>query len=120
MANRKDLINAIAEDCGTTKVAAKAMLESIIKNIKGHLSDKSGDQLVRLVNFGTFKVVERKARKGRNPQTGKPLQIPAKNVIKFTVGKALKEGVNNAPDSILDKPAKATATESTETAEDAE
>lgn len=102
MANRKDLIAAIATECGTTKVEAKRMLESILSNIKAHLGDKSGDQTVRLVNFGTFKVVERKARKGRNPQTGKPLDIPAKNVIKFTVGKALAEGVNSAPDSILD------------------
>ena len=102
MANRKDLINSIAEECGTTKVAAKAILESILKNIKSHLADESGDRTVRLVNFGTFKVVERKARKGRNPQTGKAIDIPAKNVVKFTVGKALKEGVLNADDSILD------------------
>ena len=114
MANSKDLVNAIAEATGSTKVEAKRMLESIISNIKAHLGDASGDQTVRLVNFGTFKVVERKARKGRNPQTGKAMDIPAKNVVKFTVGKALKEGVLNAPDSILD-----TATEADES-EDAE
>jgi DNA-binding protein HU-beta len=52
-----------------------------------------GDK-VALVGFGTFSVSERKARKGRNPQTGKEMKIAAKKVLKFTAGKALKEAVN--------------------------
>ena len=51
-------------------------------------------ETVRLVNFGTFKVVARKARKGRNPRTGEAIDIPAKNVVRFKAGKGLAEAVN--------------------------
>lgn len=54
---------------------------------------KKKDGKVTLVGFGTFSVVKRKARIGRNPQTGEPLKIKAKKVVKFSVGKKLKEAV---------------------------
>ena len=92
MANRKDLIDGIAESTSKTKKDSKVALEAILKVMKGELS-KGGS--VKLVNFGTFKVVERKARKGRNPQTGESINIPAKNVVKFKPGKQLKGLVND-------------------------
>ena len=91
MANRKDLINGIAIATGLTKKKSKAILEVIIDTMKAELA---GGGSVKLVNFGTFKVVDRAARKGRNPQTGKPINIPAKKAVKFKAGKALAEGVN--------------------------
>ena len=51
------------------------------------------DGAVAITGFGSFKVVSRKARKGRNPRTGKEIQIPASKVVKFTAGKALKESI---------------------------
>jgi len=90
MANKKELINAIALATGKTKKDSKLIADSLIKVMKTELS-KGVDSTIKLVNFGTFKVVTRKARVGRNPRTGEKLDIPAKNVVKFTPGKALKE-----------------------------
>jgi DNA-binding protein HU-beta len=91
MANKKDMINAIAEATGKTKKDSKMVIDTIMKAIKAGLI--SGED-VKLVNFGTFKVVARKARKGRNPRTGEALDIPAKNVVRFKVSKALGSTVN--------------------------
>ena len=66
--------------------AVNAFLEAIKKTLK------KGEK-VTLVGFGTFSVAKRSARKGRNPQTGKPIKIAAKKVPKFTAGKALKASV---------------------------
>ncbi len=90
--NKKDLIDKIAADVEITKAAAGLGLEAILKSIHGALTSKDGG--VQLVGFGTFQTVKRAARKGRNPQTGKEIEIKAKKVVKFTVGKALKESVN--------------------------
>lgn len=90
--NKKDLIDKIAADVEITKAAAGAGLDAILKSIQGALTSKDGG--VQLVGFGTFQTVKRAARKGRNPQTGKEIEIKAKKVVKFTVGKALKESVN--------------------------
>jgi DNA-binding protein HU-beta len=84
--NKSDLIDAMAADAGISKVAAKSALESFIRLKKG---DK-----VALVGFGTFSVSNRAARSGRNPQTGKTIQIAAKNVAKFKAGAGLSEAVN--------------------------
>ena len=78
--NKSDLIDAMAADAGISKVAAKAALESFTGNVTSAL--KGGDK-VALVGFGTFSVSNRAARTGRNPQTGKTIQIAAKNVAKF-------------------------------------
>ncbi len=88
--NKADLINEVANVVGTKK-DAQAAVEKVLDAITEALAD--GDA-VTLVGFGTFKVDARAARTGRNPQTGKALQIPAKNVPKFVAGKALKDAVN--------------------------
>ncbi|MFD0966557.1 HU family DNA-binding protein [Seminibacterium arietis] len=88
--NKTDLIEAIAESADLTKKQAKVALEATLEAITASL--KSGDT-VQLIGFGTFKVNERKARTGRNPQTGKEIQIPASKVPAFVAGKALKDSV---------------------------
>lgn len=89
--NKSDLINAMAEDAGITKAAAKKSLESFLENVEGAL--KKGDR-VSLVGFGSWNVNHRAAREGRNPQTGKTIQIAAKNVVKFKPGSGLQDAVN--------------------------
>jgi len=89
--NKKDLVDRIAQDTKITKAAAAAGLDSMLNAIQGAL--KQGES-VQLVGFGTFQTVKQAARMGRNPQTGKALKIPAKTVVKFKVGKALKEAVD--------------------------
>jgi nucleoid DNA-binding protein len=85
--NKADLVTEVAKMTCTKKEAATA-LDAILDSIKKTLKKKGK---VSLVGFGTFSVVKRKARKGRNPQTGKEIKIAAKNVPKFTAGKALKD-----------------------------
>ncbi|MEN8777434.1 MAG: HU family DNA-binding protein [Polaribacter sp.] len=89
--NKSDLIDAMAADAGISKVAAKAALESFTGNVTSSL--KKGEK-VALVGFGTFSVSNRAARTGRNPQTGKTIQIAAKNVAKFKAGAGLSDAVN--------------------------
>lgn len=89
--NKKQLIEAIAQDVGCKKSEAKAMTESFLNNITKAL--KKGDRVV-IVDFGVFSVKHRKARTARNPQ--KPDQIvkvPARNVPGFHAGKSLKDAV---------------------------
>ena len=93
MANKKDLTNAIAEATSKTKKDSKILVDTIMACIKAELSKGEGS-IVKLVNFGTFKVVNRKARKGRNPRTGESIDIPSKNVVRFKAGKAMKEAVD--------------------------
>jgi DNA-binding protein HU-beta len=88
--NKEDLIGNISGDAKITKVAAKAALESALSSIQGSL--KKGKN-VTLVGFGTFSVAKRKARIGRNPQTGAAINIPAKKVVKFKSGKGLSNSV---------------------------
>ena len=85
---KTELIEKMATDAGISKTAANAALNSFIDNVTKALKKKDGK--VTLVGFGTFQKVHRKARKGRNPQTGEPLKIKAKNVVKFKPGKQLK------------------------------
>jgi DNA-binding protein HU-beta len=87
--NKGDLINEVAKVVGTKKEAQEAVdcvFSSIIRALK------KGDA-VTLVGFGTFKVTKRKARKGRNPQTGEEIKIKASKAPKFSPGKLLKEAV---------------------------
>ena len=87
--NKTDLVNAVA-DVVKTKKDAQAVVECVLSSITKAL--EKGDS-VSLVGFGTFKVTERKARTGRNPQTGQAINIAASKVPKFVAGKALKEAV---------------------------
>ena len=87
---KADLISRMAKDAKITKVAAGKALNSVIDGITKAL--KKGDS-VTLVGFGTFSVSKRKARKGRNPQTGKEIKIPARKVAKFKAGSDLKKTV---------------------------
>jgi len=87
--NKGDLVNEVAEVVGTKK-EAQAAVDCVFSSITKAL--KKGDA-VTLVGFGTFKVTKRKARKGRNPQTGEEINIKASKAPKFTAGKSLKEAV---------------------------
>ncbi|MBP1664912.1 MAG: hup3 [Bacteroidetes bacterium] len=88
--NKAELINAIAEASGMTKVASKKALDATIKSITSSLA--KGEK-VSLVGFGTFSVAERAARTGINPTTKKALKIPAKKVAKFKAGADLADAV---------------------------
>ena len=90
--NKSDLIDAMAEDAGVTKAAAKKALESFLGNVQGSL--KNGNR-VSLVGFGSWSVTRRAAREGRNPQTGKTIKIAAKKVVKFKAGSDLQSSVNH-------------------------
>ena len=88
--NKAELVSAIATDAGVSKSVASKVLDSMINNVTESL--KKGDK-VTLVGFGTFSVTKRKARTGRNPQTGEEIKIPAKKVAKFRAGAKLAEAV---------------------------
>ena len=88
--NKKELVDAIAQDAKLTKVEAKAALDATLDAIAETL--KKGDKLA-LVGFGTFAVVEKAARTGINPSTKAKVEIPAKKVIKFKAGAELAEKI---------------------------
>jgi DNA-binding protein HU-beta len=88
---KAELIDKVAKDAGISKVAAAAALQSFMDNVTKALRKPEGK--VTLVGFGTFTKSRRKARKGRNPQTGAPIKIKAATVVRFKAGKALKEAV---------------------------
>ena len=88
--NKGDLVNDVVKVV-TTKKEAQAAVDCVFASITQALKKKGA---VTLVGFGTFKVDKRKARIGRNPQTGEEIKIKAKNVPKFVAGKALKDAVN--------------------------
>ena len=89
--NKKDLVAKLAEDAGTTKKDAEAVLNSFMDTVGEVLA--KGDK-ISLVGFGTFETSERSARKGRNPQSGKEIDIPAKTLPKFKAGKSLKDKID--------------------------
>jgi DNA-binding protein HU-beta len=88
--NKAELIDAMASHSGLTKADAKKALDAFIGATTGAL--KKGDR-VALVGFGSFSVSKRESRKGRNPQTGKEITIPAKKVVKFKAGAELADVV---------------------------
>ena len=88
---KAELVEAMANDAGISKVAAGAALDSFMANVTKALKKKDGK--VTLVGFGTFAKVRRKARKGRNPQTGEAIKIKARNAVTFKAGKKLKDAV---------------------------
>jgi len=85
---KAELIAHVANDAKIKKADAEKAINSLIKAISKTLKGKGR---LALAGFGTFAVTARKAREGRNPQTGKPIKIPATKVVKFKPGKALKE-----------------------------
>jgi DNA-binding protein HU-beta len=87
---KAELIEKVAKEAKITKAAAGKSIDAIIDGISKAL--KKGDR-VSLVGFGSFSVSKRKARAGRNPQTGKPINIPARKVAKFKAGSALSKAV---------------------------
>ncbi len=88
--NKEQLVERVADKTGATKKDAMDVLNSALDLVTATL--KKGDK-VTLVGFGTFLVRRRKARDGRNPQTGAKIKIPAKRVPAFTAGKELKSAV---------------------------
>ena len=89
--NKGDLVEKVAASTGITKTNAAAAIDTLIDAVT--LALKKGDR-VTLVGFGTFSVSQRKARNGRNPQTGGVIKIAARRVAKFTPGVELKKHVN--------------------------
>ena len=88
--NKAELVSKVAESAGLTKVAAEKTLKSVLGVITKALAN---DESVTLIGFGSFSVATRAARTGRNPQTGKEIKIAERKVVKFNVGKNLKESV---------------------------
>ena len=88
--NKKELIEVMAKKSGLSRgnceKAITAFQDSVISVLKK-------DEAVTLVGFGTFKIVQREERQGRNPSTGETLTIPARKVAKFIVGKTLKDTI---------------------------
>ncbi len=89
--NKADLIDRIAAGAGISKTQASSAIDTSVESITSAL--KKGDR-VALIGFGTFSVSQRKARNGRNPQTGATIKIPARRVAKFTAGAELRKAVN--------------------------
>jgi DNA-binding protein HU-beta len=88
---KAELVEKIAKEADISKVAAATALNSFMDGVVKTLKKKDGK--VTLVGFGTFTKVRRKARTGRNPQSGAPIKIKARNVVKFKPGKLLKDAV---------------------------
>ncbi len=84
--NKTELVNAIAEKAGLTKVDAKNALDATIEAISEALAN---NDKIALVGFGTFAAVEKAARQGINPRTKEKVEIPARKVVKFKAGAEL-------------------------------
>jgi len=89
--NKADLIDRIASSCHISKALASTAIDTSVDSITSAL--RKGDR-VALIGFGTFSVSQRKARNGRNPQTGATIKIAARKVAKFSAGADLKKAVN--------------------------
>jgi DNA-binding protein HU-beta len=88
--NKADLIEQISKMTSATKADTERLLDAFVDVVSKNIKKKDG---VKLVGFGTFAVSNRKARVGRNPQTGEEIQIPARKVPVFRPGKELKDAV---------------------------
>jgi DNA-binding protein HU-beta len=88
--NKSQLVAHVAEELRTSRLGAARLVDSVMSGIlKGLREDRS----VTIAGFGTFEVKDRKARVGRNPHTGEPIQIAAGRRVGFRMGKALRESV---------------------------
>lgn len=92
--NKSELVDSIAQSAGLSKEQAGKAVNAFIESVSGAL--ERGDDVV-LVGFGTFSVKERAARKGHNPKTKEPIDIPASKAPSFKAGKALKDSAAKAP-----------------------
>lgn len=90
MANKQDIVAKVIETAGLTKKDAKNATNAVLDAIKGFVTE---GEKVQLIGFGTFDVRERSARKGRNPQTGEEIAIPASKAVGFKAGKEFKAGL---------------------------
>lgn len=88
--NKTDLVNNIAKETKFTKKETQQVVDLVFDNVKDSLS--KGEK-VQVIDFGTFEVRKRSARKGRNPQTGEEINIPAHNTPSFKAGKGLKDSI---------------------------
>jgi len=88
--NKGELVEKVAKECELSKAVAEQVLASVLEAITDAMA--AGDK-VTLLGFGTFSVSERAAREGRNPQSGEPMNIPAKKVVKFKAGTKLTDMV---------------------------
>ncbi len=88
---KAELVAKVAKDLEITKKKANAALDLTLASIKEAVC---AGKAVTFIGFGSFRMVERTAREGRDPRTGKKLKIPAKKAVKFTAGKAFKESLN--------------------------
>lgn len=93
--NKSQLAAALATHTGSTKTAARAVLDALFDPEGGLIVTalKDGDGVVSFPGFGSWKKSDRAARMGRNPATGEHIRIPAKTVVRFSVGKKFKEAV---------------------------
>jgi len=88
---KAELIEKMAKDAGISKAAAAKALDSLTDGVTKALKKKDGK--ITLVGFGTFSKTRRKARQGRNPQTGEAIKIKASNSVRFKAGKKLKDAI---------------------------
>jgi len=86
--NKGELIEAVAKDLGESKALSERAINSVLETIK-----KNTKKGVNIIGFGSFTVAKRKARTGRNPQTGEKMKIKASKTVKFRPGKAYKEKI---------------------------
>jgi nucleoid DNA-binding protein len=89
--NKKELVRAAAKESGLTQVKVKTAVDAMIKVFQEKMGE--GNE-IKLANFGTFRLVDRKAYTARNPKTQAPVDVPAKTVVRFRASKNLKETVN--------------------------
>ena len=89
--NKSDLVDYIAPKVGVTKSQASQVIDAFVDGVSEKLESLQKDEKIILVGFGTFSVYKKAARTGRNPQTGQPINIESKNVVRFKVGKRLSE-----------------------------
>lgn len=90
--NKEKLVENVATKAGLTKKESRTAINATLESISEALIN--GEDRVQLIGFGTFQLRERKAHKGRNPQTGKKITIPAKQVVSFKPSTNLRKGVN--------------------------
>lgn len=92
--NKGELVEEVANQTGLTRRQSREAVDAIISTITNSLSR---EEKVTLVGFGTFRVIKRQERRGRNPQTGQEIQISAKYVVRFRPGRALAPGPPSPP-----------------------
>lgn len=102
--NKSELISAVAEKTGLAKKDAEKAIKAVMETV---VATVAAGAKVQVVGFGTFEGHERKARQGKNPQTGEVMQIPASVVPSFKAGKAFKEAVNAPKKAAKKAPKKA-------------